>query len=463
MKRILTIAGLTWKSAFRYRLFWVLALLLVAAVVALPLLLKDDGTALGMTTILLTYTLSAITGLLGFATLWLSCGTMARDVEECQMQVVSVKPIGRWQIWLGKWFGILSLNAALLAISGSCVYVLLNVRAHQLSPAQQETLRNEIFVARASAKPSRPDIAAEADHLFEAVRKRGSADMSAEQQALLRQKARQRVEADNQVVPPNMMRQWVIDLSAHRDALKGKTLRARIKFHSSVANYSEGALYYSRWDAGAQNSPRLKHLELQQLPADSFQEFVIPADVIEDDGKLYLAFANENEMAMWFGLDDGLEVLYPEGSFAMNFVRGLGVIFCWLAMLSAVGLAASSWLSFPVAAFFSIAILVVGLSSGTLSGAIEQGSIFGQDHETNRPTNPALDNMMMPVFKGLVAVIQLVEDFSPIDSLSTGRSITWGQLGLAFSQIVLLMGGIFVISGIILFSWRELAAVQSTS
>jgi hypothetical protein len=45
MKQILTIAKLTWKSAFRYRLFWVLSALLLAAVVALPLLLKDDGTA----------------------------------------------------------------------------------------------------------------------------------------------------------------------------------------------------------------------------------------------------------------------------------------------------------------------------------------------------------------------------------------------------------------------------------
>ena len=89
-----------------------------AAVVGLPLLIKDDGTARGFTQILLTYTLSAITGLLGLSTLWLSCGTLARDIEECQIQVVATKPIARWQIWLGKWLGIVTLNAALLAISG---------------------------------------------------------------------------------------------------------------------------------------------------------------------------------------------------------------------------------------------------------------------------------------------------------------------------------------------------------
>ena len=98
MKRILAVAGLTWKAAFRYRLFWVMAALLVISVVGLPLVLKGDGTAQGLTQILITYTLAAAATLLGFFTLWFSCGTLARDVEECQMQMLCVKPIGRWQI-----------------------------------------------------------------------------------------------------------------------------------------------------------------------------------------------------------------------------------------------------------------------------------------------------------------------------------------------------------------------------
>src|SRR5437764_6249867 len=137
MQRLLAIAALTWKAAFRFRLFWVLAVLLLGSVVVLPLLLKDDGTARGFTQILLTYTLSVITTLLGFTTLWLACGTLARDVEDCQMQMVAVKPIARWQIWLGKWLGLLMLNAALLLVAGGSVFVLLKWRATRLPPQQQ--------------------------------------------------------------------------------------------------------------------------------------------------------------------------------------------------------------------------------------------------------------------------------------------------------------------------------------
>src|SRR6266568_3772016 len=122
MQRLLAIAWLTWKAALRFRLFHVIAVLLLAAVVGLPILIKDDGTARGFTQILLTYTLSTITGLLGLSTLWLACGTLARDIEECQIQVVATKPIARWQIWVGKWIGIMSLNAVLLALTGGCVF-----------------------------------------------------------------------------------------------------------------------------------------------------------------------------------------------------------------------------------------------------------------------------------------------------------------------------------------------------
>src|SRR5229473_5530784 len=156
MQQLIAMAWLTWKAALRFRLFLVITVLLLASVVGLPLLVKDDGTARGFTQILLTYTLSTITALLGLSTLWLSSGTLARDIEECQMQVVAVKPIARWQIWLGKWLGLMSLNAALLALSGASVYGLLQWRAARLPVDQKQVLRSEVLVARGSARPPDP-------------------------------------------------------------------------------------------------------------------------------------------------------------------------------------------------------------------------------------------------------------------------------------------------------------------
>src|SRR4051812_50034101 len=108
MQRILAIAWLTWKAALRFRLFLVIAALLIAAVVGLPILIKDDGTARGFTQILLTYTLSAITALLGLSTLWLARGTLARDIEGRQIQIVATQPVARRANLLGKRVGVMS-------------------------------------------------------------------------------------------------------------------------------------------------------------------------------------------------------------------------------------------------------------------------------------------------------------------------------------------------------------------
>ena len=60
----------------------------------------------------------------------------------------------------------------------------------------------------------------------------------------------------------------------------------------------------------------------------------------------------------------------------------------------------------------------------------------------------------------MLELINLAKDFSPIDSLSTGRSVTWAELGQAFGQIVVLLGGSIGLAGIIVFTRRELATAQ---
>jgi hypothetical protein len=133
-----------------------------------------------------------------------------------------------------------------------------------------------------------------------------------------------------------------------------------------------------------------------------------------------------------------------------------------MALLAALGLAAASFLSFPVAAFFSLAMLVVVLSSSTLAEAIDSGSVAAGDEEAGVAGHSPVDVVLIPAFKGILAGVNLVKNFSPIDSLSAGRVISWGELGLAFAQIVLLPGGVLGILGIVLFNRRELATAQGT-
>ena len=463
-QKIAAVMGLTWKAAFRFRLFIVVAVLLLAAVVGLPLLIKDDGTARGFTQILLTYTLATITALLGLSTLWLSCGTLARDIEECQMQVVATKPIARWQIWLGKWLGIMSLNAALLALAGGSVYGLLMYRATKLPVTEQHVLKNEVLVARGSVKEASLDreIEQETERQFQERIQKSPVTIGDAPQ--VRTMIRERIKAELQQVGPGMPHlPWRIDLGFAKKKLAGQPLYLRLKFNA--AEKSPSGTFGLLLQAGEPN--KSKNLwatrEPLSLAPDTFHEIEIPADLFNEDGVITIVALNPNNTTLLFPLNDGMEVLYRESGFGINYVRGLGIIFCWMGLLTTMGLAAASFLSFPVAAFCSLAFLLMSLSSGTLAGAVSDGTVMGHDEESNKVGSSIVDIVAIPAFKVALTVINLAKDFSPVEALSTGRSIPWSELGRAVVQIILVMGGVMGAFGIWAFERRELAVAQNQS
>jgi len=460
MQPLFAIARLTWKAALRFKLFVVVSLLLLIVVVCLPIVIKDDGTARGFTQILLTYTLTSITALLGLCTLWLACGTLARDIEECQMQLVAVKPVARWQVWLGKWLGIVSLNAVLLALSGAAVYVLLQLRAARLPPDQREILHNEVLVARGSAKPPtyEAEIEAETEQLLrERLQQTSITKFDLE---LVRKQIREQVKAEYQLVPPGTYRTWEVNLGMAKNFLRDKPLYLRIKFNT--AEYSPSGTFTGLWQVGVPDTTHIWRSEPMSLAPDTFHEFQLPPNLFDDNGTIVIAFLNLNNTALLFPLEDGIEVLYPAGGFTLNYVRGLGIIFCWMTLLATLGLTAASFLSFPVAAFFSMAMLVVAFSTGILGNVVSEGTLGVIDTADSGGGPSILDIVVVPLFAALLKIVNLARAFSPIDLLSTGRNIPWTDLLRAIVQIVLLLGGVLAAFGIFAFNRRELASGQAT-
>jgi hypothetical protein len=281
----------------------------------------------------------------------------------------------------------------------------------------------------------------------------GSADLPEVEKQI-----REQVKAVYQAVPPGYSREWHVDLSSQRNSLRDRPLQLRIKFNS--AGGGTGRTFAGLWQVGDPQKTEPWQSERMSLSPDSFHEFQVPANLLDNKGVLTITFLNLNDTSLLFPIEDGMEVLFPEGGFALNFARGLGIIFCWMALLTAVGLMAASFLSFPVAAFFSMAVLAVVLSSGTLADTVASGSVGVGNDEKGIAGHSAADVILIPLFKGILDVVSLAKGFSPIDSLSSGLAITWGELGAAFGQIVLLLGGITGIIGIVLFSRRELATAQ---
>ncbi len=457
MQALLAIALLTLKAAIRFRLLIVLGVLLLMTVIGLPLIIKDDGTAQGFTQILLTYTLSFITALLGLATMWIACGTLARDIEEYQIQMITVKPVARWQIWFGKWIGIMVLNGVLLSFSGAAVYFLMIKRSQSLPEAQQVILKDEIFVARGSAMEDVEDIEPIVSQMM-VERLEENPELAKMDQTVVRDQMRQQVLAMQQVVQPGYRRRWQIQV-ADPEEIRDLPLYLRIKFFTASAYDTNTYLAY--WDIGPPEGAQRVRIENSISPEAPIQ-FEIEPNLVDSDGVLTIDFENWNEKALLFPRGEGVEVLYWKGEFAPNFARGMILIYCWLGFLCALGLMAASFLSFPIAAFFTLAMLFIGFSNGTLSQIIYEGGISGVDSNTGRTAAPALiDQFAVAAAQGLLSTINMVRDFSPIDNLSTGRMITWGQVGRGIFQIVIVMGGSMGLIGVIILSRRELANAKS--
>lgn len=378
------------------------------------------------------------------------------------MQVVAVKPIPRWQIWLGKWLGIVTLNATLLALSGACVYGLMLWRAGKLPANEQKKLYEQVLVSRASIKEPPVDVSKAVEARWQ--KRLQEEPIAPHLREYVHKQIEDEVRAEPQVVRPHYQRLWKLDARHIKGTPAEQSLRLRIKFFAadqSTAGTLNGA-YNLMWLLGKPGAPNQKRA-MVRLAAESFQEFMIPGNAIADDGFLYLSFVNANEVTILFPLADGLELLYAEGGFALNYARGLLIVLFWIALLAAIGLAAASYLSFPTAAFFAGALMVIVFASGTMTAVVEEGSIMGRGHHGEKNEQRIEDVLLLPVFRGMLQIISLTQSVSPIDAVTSGRSITWGQVAESFGEIVLLLGGAFGVAGIVLFNRRELATAQGTS
>jgi hypothetical protein len=85
------------------------------------------------------------------------------------------------------------------------------------------------------------------------------------------------------------------------------------------------------------------------------------------------------------------------------------------------------------------------------------------DHETGKIAPSWADKVALPVFRALLATLNVVRGYSPIDALSSGRSVTWAEVAGALIQVLGVMGGLVAAGGIAIFARRELAAAGGRS
>ena len=134
MTRVLTIAAFTWREAVRRR---VLAAALALGILYLAMyglglyILRNDATLRGLpanivwrsqaTATLLAMGMYAVNWLMVLMSILISVDTLSGEIASGAMQLVATKPLGRWEVVIGKWLGYAGLLLLYLLFMGGGV------------------------------------------------------------------------------------------------------------------------------------------------------------------------------------------------------------------------------------------------------------------------------------------------------------------------------------------------------
>ena len=446
MRKIFAIAGLAIRSAIRSLVVVVLLALLLIAIIALPLTIKGDGTLTGAVQVLLRYTLGAVNIILSIATLWAGCAAIATEVQEHQVHLLVTKPVTRAQLWLGKWLGLLALNAVLLAIAGGMTYGLLHwhLNRQSLSVNDRTTLREELLVARRVVNAEQISVEADAQRIFAEQRRTRTLTKEARPDQVLAA-IRQTLLQQAHSLPPNLMLRHVFRVPTATT----RPLVLRYKFTSSQTDKNPVACV---WLAGAPERPdRFQRPELA-APA-GIHTLQVPALLVAADGTLTVDIANVNPepVTMVFAPADGVQLLVYESSFAANFFRCLLVMLGELTFLGALSVTLGSLFSLPVAALTTAyAVMLMNIGS-YLQILTQETFIIGSAAKSN-----TFDLVIHFLYVGLYWLTKPFQTASPLEPLAVGELESWSWAAGVWGWQVLVIGGILAAVGTWIFNRREL-------
>jgi hypothetical protein len=450
-QRLMAVARHTIKAAFRFRMIPWLILMLGVSVFTIPYMITHNGTAEMFAQVQLTYSLMAVSIIMGVSTVWLSCGILNQDFIKHHIVLIASKPIARWEIWLGKWLGILALNTVLLTIAGGCIYGVLMLHAKGLSNEEQERLHASILTSRRVVKEAPPDEEAEIEQLY--AKRSQNADVAAMDPGYVREKLREEVRWMNQLVKPRHRRVWNLKLGSGAGRGAQDQVQLRVKFYASWFENTDE--HPTVWIVGNPDSPNRWEKQMNLNPMMT-HEWSVPASLINADGTLHVECQNYTESSLVFRVEDGLEVLYSDGGFLMNYAKSLVVILSRLTLLSALGLWAATFASLPVATMMILTLILVTSSDQLFKTIATEGTISAVHEHDGHDSINYLDWLMVPIFTALHHFTESLKSIAAVERLVTGRSIptgTWlAHLGLVWGVLCGLLAG----WGIYIFQRKEL-------
>jgi type IV secretory pathway VirB2 component (pilin) len=464
MSRIWAVARHMIAESIRTKVALLFIAIILVILLTTPFTVTGDGlTVKSRLQNYLAYSLGSVGALLSLLTIFVSCGTLSNEISQKYLFLVVSKPIPRWQLFMGKWVGVVTLNGIMLLVTFAAAMVSTWYIKNQPTtvPGDAEAIQKEVLGVRHNFRLHQPDWSRLAQDRIRQLREAGAIEkLTPEEEQTLTTRLVEEAKSGWKTLRP---RQW------HRFEFRNLLVDKRRQANPMDQDYvflhikprhpggTEDALLQSLIVCGDPREPQTMTREVAaDYVVERFHDIPIPTFAVNSQNTLYVQIFNLSDKdSITFEGDDSLELLYPLGTFHWNTFRAIVITWSRLAFLAALGLMMSSFLSFPVACMASFLVYGAAAMKDWLSESFEWTTSGSFRQDAMWIFGPPLR------FIGRIFV-NLVPDFSYFDAVSNvvgGRLVTLNWVLQSLVLLVLFQGAVLVIIGCVVLTRRELARV----
>ncbi|MGB0768111.1 MAG: ABC transporter permease [Phycisphaeraceae bacterium] len=157
---VLGVARTMLEESLRMGVALIFIVFLLALLPILPLVFGSEDRVTYMVQRFLTYSTVIVFILLGLMTVLLSARSVSLEIASRQAHMTLTKPLGRSQYLMGKWLGIVLLNAVLVSVAGVAIYgfTMGIARNPALNDLDRYAVDREVLTARVAQTPSPVDV-----------------------------------------------------------------------------------------------------------------------------------------------------------------------------------------------------------------------------------------------------------------------------------------------------------------
>lgn len=467
--QIFAVALVLIRESVRLRISLAFIVVLLIALPIIPLWIDSSEPLRYQIQNFLTDSMSLVYVLAACMTLILACATVSFEIRDRQIWHLMTKPIGRIQYLLGKWLGLALLNFILLLIGGISIFSFTEyLRTRPTAdPMDAVAVSDEVLTARVGVLPiftsmsteelrQRVDSEIDNNAVLKDEIATGEKRMNDVRRQLARQVRRENLDQQRAIAPTTQGEGGELDSrvylfpglgNARKD---GTILTLRYEFHIGRSESTDHyPVVFDFPDVG-------ERVEQIYVP-EQWHSVLIPSQWIGEDGILRLRILNggfsetpseatlmffPNGATLYFDAD-GLEVMWQASTFEANFLRAMIINWVKLSFLAILGVAAATFLSFPVAVMLAFTIFIGGSLAPFIAMSMNE---FRVHPDTIWP--------LRMVQWGVIGIAWSAEwllrpfgDASPNVLVVEGRLVPWRgvlrnllQIGVFWSCLALLVG-----------------------